>query len=678
MRKTPEHILCEYEKLVVEIRRHDYLYYVKNEPIISDQEYDSLMNRLLAIEGEHPELITPDSPSQRVGGAITKEFPTVRHKQVMLSLANTYMPEELYDFDRRVRSLIPGEAYRYVTELKIDGVAISLHYQSYRFKQGVTRGDGFQGDDITPNLKTIRAIPLRVNPNPLVSGDFEVRGEVYMERKDFEELNRRQEAAGERLLANPRNSTAGTLKLQDSRIVVRRHLTMYAYWLILPTDEEYRVQTQWDSLALLEEMGFRVNQNRELCPTIQDVVRFCDRLAEKRHTLPYDIDGVVVKVDMLDQQRRLGATARSPRWAVAYKFSAEQAVTRLEQVLWQVGRTGAVTPVAVLTPVFLAGTTVSRATLHNPDEIARKDLYLQDWVVIEKGGDVIPKVVQAESERRLPDAVPVEIPSLCPECSEPLERLEGEVALRCMNILCPAQIARRIEHFASRNAMDIEGLGEAIIAQLTDLKIVKDPGDLYFLTKSQISNLERMGDKSAQNILDALDKSKSNSLERVIFALGIRYVGVNTARILARYFTSIDELFSADTDELMEIEGIGEKMAESIHRYGKAPQTRELLDKLARTGVKLARETPPVPEVVVGVFAGKTVVLTGKLSHYTREDAAELIRKYGGKVSESISSKTDYVLVGEEPGSKLAKAKALSILLLSEADFIIMVESSGK
>jgi len=678
MLNIPEEIIREYEKLAEEIRRNDYLYYVKNEPVISDQEYDALMNRLLAIERDYPQLVTPDSPSQRIGGTITKEFPPVRHSQVMLSLANTYMPEELYDFDRRVRELLAGEEYQYVAELKIDGVAISLHYRDYYFVQGVTRGDGFQGDDITPNLKTIRAIPLRISTDAGFPRNFEVRGEVYMERKNFDELNRRQAAAGDKLFANRRNSTAGTLKLQDSRIVAQRHLTMYAYALILPVEEEIRVETQWGALTLLEEMGFRVNPYRGLCPTIHRVVDFCSVWAERRHSLPYDIDGVVIKVDLFDQQRRLGATAKSPRWASAYKFSAEQAVTQLEQVLWQVGRTGAVTPVAILTPVFLAGTTVSRATLHNPDEIARKELYIKDWVIVEKGGDIIPKIVQTELERRLPGAVPVEIPSVCPECGEPLERSEGEAALRCMNILCPAQVARRVEHFASRNAMDIEGLGEAIVEQLIEAQLVKDPGDLFFLGKEQIVGLERMGNKSAQNLLDAIEKSKDNSLDRVIFALGIRYIGINAARLLAKHFTSIHALFTAGIEKLTAIDGIGEKMAESISHYGQEPQTHILLEKLASAGVKLSQELHYISETGGGAFAGKTVVLTGTLIRFTREEVSEIIRQQGGTVTDSVSSKTHFVLVGENPGSKLTKAQALSIPLLTEADFILMTTGGGK
>jgi len=671
--KAPENIIQELEKLRSEIQNHDYLYYVKNEPVISDYEYDMLMKRLLEIEKQYPELVTQDSPSQRVGGAITKEFPTIRHDRVMLSLANTYMQEELIDFDRRVRSLIPGEEYRYVTELKIDGVAISLRYRENRFVLGVTRGDGFQGDDITTNLKTIRAIPLIARNVTGAPKNFEVRGEVYMEKKDFEELNRKQEAAGEKVFANPRNSTAGTLKLQDSGIAARRPLTMNAYSMILPPGEPAAIKTQWHALQLMDGMGFRVNPERALCSTMKDVIEYCDKLADEREKLPYEIDGVVVKIDSIDRQNRLGATAKSPRWAVAYKFSAEQVETVLENVFWQVGRTGTVTPVAVLTPVFVAGTTVSRATLHNVDEIARKDLHIGDTVIIEKGGDVIPKIVEAVLTKRPQNAKKVEPPGTCPVCGEPLERSEEEVALRCMNILCEAQVARRLEHFASRGAMDIEGLGEAIIDQLISKSKVHDPGDLYFLRKEQIAGLERMADKSAQNLLDALEKSKSMDFECVIFALGIRYIGINAARLLARYFQSIDELFSAPVSELAAVEGIGEKMAESIAAFGKAPETKILLEKLKKAGVNLKQESEKRDVSVSNIFVGKTFVLTGTLEHFTREEAGELIRRYGGKVTGSVSSKTDFVLAGSVPGSKLDKAKALSITIFNEDEFTRML-----
>jgi len=671
----PEKIIEELEHLRSEILRHDHLYYVKNAPEISDFEYDMKMRRLIEIETQYPELAAPDSPSQRIGGIVTKEFPTIAHKRIMLSLANAYMKEELIDFDRRVRSLIPGELYKYVAELKIDGVAVSLHYLNDSFVLGITRGDGRRGDDISANLKTINAIPLRINAAITAPREFEVRGEIYMEKGSFQEMNRILREKGEKVLTNPRNATAGSLKLQDSRIVAQRPLTMYAYSLIIYEGAGDVVLSQWDSLMMLEEMGFRVNPDRAVCSTVESVIDFCDRLAMRRDELPYEIDGVVIKIDSIDQQRRMGATAKSPRWAIAYKFSAERVETVLENISWQVGRTGAVTPVAHLAPVFVAGTTVSRATLHNVDEIDRKDLHIGDTVYLEKGGDVIPKIIGVVIEKRHVGAEKALSPEKCPVCGEGLERIEGEAALRCMNILCSAQIARRVEHFASRNAMNIEGLGEALVDNLIRSGLVKDPGDLYFLNKSDIAALERMAEKSAQNLLDSLDESKNAVFEQVLFALGIRYIGINAARLLAENVYSLYELFNKSVSELTAIDGIGEKMAISISQFGQFPETRVLLDKLARAGVRLERGIDEPERGESAVFKNKTFVLTGKLQKYTREEAAELIRKYGGIVTGSVSRKTDFVLAGTDAGSKLDKAGILSIPVISEDDFDTMLTS---
>ncbi|MFC1513435.1 NAD-dependent DNA ligase LigA [candidate division KSB1 bacterium] len=668
-------ILTELKKLKAEIRKHDHLYYVKNDPIISDHEYDLLMKSLLEIEKMHPDLITEDSPSQRVGGAVTKEFRTVSHDRIMLSLSNTYLNDELFDFDKRVQNLLQGEAYKYTAELKIDGVAISLHFKNYNFDVGLTRGDGRQGDDITVNLKTVRSIPLAAYQVENFPENFEVRGEVFIESDKFTELNEKQEKTGEKTFANPRNFTAGTLKLQDSSIVAKRPLTMYAYSLILPEGYIDLIRTQWKSLSILEKLGFRVNPNRSLCANIEGVMDFCGKWSEKRQELPYEIDGVVIKVDSLSQQSRMGNTARSPRWAVAYKFSAEQAETLLNEVTWQVGRTGTITPVANLEPVFLAGSTVSRATLHNIDEIDRKDIHSGDMVIIEKGGDIIPKIVQTITSKRSAGSEKVIPPEHCPVCNEPLEKNEEEVALRCNNILCKAQVARRIEHFASRGAMNIEGLGEAAVDQLIHNNLVTDPGDLYYLRKEMLSGLDRMGDKSAQNLLDAIEKSKSSTLERVVFALGIRYIGINSARILVSVYNSIDELFSADLEKLVSIEGIGEKMAESIVRFGKTNETNILLKKLSGAGVRLKKDSDPEIRNIPKIFDGKSFVLTGKLEHFTREEASEVIRKYGGKVTGSVSSKTDYLLTGTDPGSKLKKARSLSVSVIDENKFIELTRS---
>ncbi|MFC1564169.1 NAD-dependent DNA ligase LigA [candidate division KSB1 bacterium] len=674
---VPLEISNEINKLRSEISEHDHLYYVMNEPVISDYEYDMMMRRLIELEKEYPELLIPDSPSLRVGGEVSKEFETVSHKQVMLSLSNAYMKDELLNFDRRVSQLTEGEEYKYVTELKIDGVAISLHYRGGLFAFGVTRGDGFRGDDITANLRTIRSIPLRIRKIQEVPDEFEVRGEVYIEKQAFADMNKYQEEQGGKIFANPRNAAAGTLKLQDSGIVANRPLTMFAYSLIYPEQEKHRLVSQWNGLSLLNDMGFRVNPERKIYDSIEGVVSFCDEWNGKRDSLPYEIDGAVIKVDSIEQQMKLGATAKSPRWAVAFKFSAVQAETVLEDVHWQVGRTGTVTPVADLKPVLVAGSTVSRATLHNVDEIERKDLCAGDTVIIEKGGDIIPKIVEVVLSDRRPEAEKIIPPENCPVCSEKLERSEGEAAIKCGNILCKAQVARRIEHFASRGALDIEGLGEAVIDQLINAGLLKDPGDIYSLEKYQIENLERMGDKSAQNLISAFAESKSASFERVIFAMGIPFIGISSARLLAEKFASLEQLFSASQEELTEVDGIGEKMARSIIEFGQTSETKSLIEKLRAAGFKLEHDLPETDEAKESdsLFFGKTFVLTGKLENYTRDEAADIIRAKGGKVSGSVSSKTDFVLSGADAGSKLDKAEKLSIQVITESDFNNMLNS---
>ncbi len=662
----------EIERLRREIRRHDYLYYVLAQPEITDYEYDMLMKRLEELERQYPEFITPDSPTQRVSGEPTKEFPVVRHRKPMLSLSNTYNEAEVRDFDRRVRSLLkPGESYEYVCELKIDGVAMSLLYQDGLLVRGATRGDGEQGDDVTNNVKTIRSIPLRLETNDPVLANIEVRGEVYMYRKDLEKLNEERLAAGEPPFANPRNAAAGSLKLQDPREVARRHLRMFCYW-IDPLAENHRITSQYQSLKVLEELKFPVNPNYRLCRNIDEVVAFWREWQEKRDTLPYDIDGVVVKVNSLEQQERLGTTAKSPRWAIAFKFKAEQAITRLKEIVWQVGRTGVVTPVAILEPVQLVGTTVSRATLHNVEEIQRLDVRVGDYVILEKGGDIIPKVVRVVKEKRPQGLPPTEPPRECPVCHSPLVKHPGEVALRCENVACPAQVARRIEHFASRKAMDIEGLGEKVVDLLLENDLIHDYGDLYYLKKEEIARLERMGEKSAENLIRAIEKSKQQPLERLIFALGIPFVGEGAARLLAERYKSLDELMQAREEELAEIEGIGEKTASSIRQFFNNPHNREVIEKLRRAGVRFTREEE-TPAQTDERFAGKTFVFTGALSRYSRDEAAELVRQRGGKVSNSVSRKTDYVVVGTDPGSKYRKAQQLGVRILSEQEFYEML-----
>ena len=662
------------KKRIEELRRlinkYDYEYYVLAQPSISDYEYDQLMKELEALEKEHPELITPDSPTQRVSGQPIKEFPTVAHRKPMLSLANTYSEQEFRDFDQRVRQALPGEPIEYVTELKIDGVAISLLYENGRFVRGVTRGDGLQGDDITPNLKTIRSIPLVVRNEQNVAESFEVRGEIYMSKEAFRRLNAEREEQGESLFANPRNAAAGSLKLQDARIVARRGLNLFAYYIDSDVPGFVK-ETHFENLKLLQSLGFPVNPHFRLCRTLDEVFDFFKEWEAKRDSLPYEIDGAVVKVNRLDQQERLGATAKSPRWAIAFKFKAEQAETLLEKITWQVGRTGIVTPVAELQPVQLAGTTVSRATLHNVDEIKRKDIRERDWVFIEKGGDIIPKIVGVDLKKRPRDSKPAEIPRTCPVCGTELVQLEGEVAIRCPNISCPAQIKRSIEHFASRGAMDIEGLGTALVEMLVDRGLIRDIADIYRLKKDEVAKLERMGDKSAQNLMEAIEKSKQQPLDRLIFALGIPYIGANAAKILAKHFKSLHALQKAGKEELEQIEGIGEKMAESIVRYFANEQNQKILKRLIEAGVKT--ELQEAEESTEQVLQGKTFVLTGTLPHLKREEAKALIEKYGGKVSSSVSRKTDFVLVGEDPGSKFTKAKELGVPTIDEATFLKMI-----
>jgi len=666
----------EIEKLREEIREHDYRYYVLNEPTISDYEYDQLMQKLILLERQHPELVTPDSPTQRVSGEPTKEFPTVVHEVPMLSLGNTYTQNELYEFEKRLQNFLPGEKFEYVTELKFDGIAVSLIYRDGLLVRGATRGDGERGDDITNNLKTIRSIPLRLFVKENLPANVEVRGEVFMTKDGFRKLNAQQEKLGERTFANPRNATAGTLKQQDPRVVAKRPLEFSAYYFLVEGgNESIGISTHFDSLHIMRDLGLPVSRHIALCKSMWEVIDFCNLWEEKREELPYEIDGVVLKVNSLRQQRLLGATAKSPRWAIAYKFKAKQATTVLERIHLQVGRTGTVTPVAVFKPVFLAGSTISRATLHNEDEIKRKDIREGDTVLIEKGGDVIPKVVQVILEKRPKDSKPFRMPDKCPVCGSPLVRVEGEAAVRCENVACPAQVHKRIEHFASRTAMDIEGLGEALVHQLIENKLVSDYGDIYFLKKEDLIGLERMGEKSAQNLLDAIEESKKRPLDRVIFALGIRYVGTGAAVLLADQFGSIDKLMKTPLPYLEAIEGIGPKIAESIVQFFQNKKNLEVLEKLRKAGVRMEEKREKREG---GIFAGKTFVLTGALTRFTREGATELIESEGGKVSSSVSRNTDFVLVGEKPGSKYRKALDLDIKIIDEDTFVAMIEKAKK
>lgn len=656
--------------LSAELSEHFHRYYVLAAPTISDREFDRLLAELQALEKAHPALKRPDSPTQRVGGAPTSDFPTVRHAQPMLSLDNSYSRQDVLDFDRRVRQSLPDEAVEYVFELKIDGVALSLLYQDSLLVRAVTRGDGVQGDEITANARTIPTIPLRLRQPGIYC---EIRGEVYMESSDFAALNAQRTADGEPLFANPRNSTAGSLKLQDPNLVAQRNLRFFAYWIRAEGGGPTRHS---ECLNTLGDWGLRTPEH-ECCASLEDVFALYDRYAATRDRLPYEIDGVVIKVDSLSQQERLGTTAKSPRSAMAYKFPAYQARTRLLDIQLQVGRTGAVTPVAVLEPVPLAGSTIARASLHNADDIRRKDIRIGDTVLIEKGGDVIPKVVEVDPSERPAGSEAYSFPEQCPSCKGPLTRDAEEAVTRCDNPTCPAQLRRRLEHFASRNAMDIEGLGPAVVEQLVEQGLVQDLGDLYELDVKALSALERMGEKSAQNLLNGLNRSKEQPFDRVLFALGIRHVGATVARTLAQAFDSLDALCQASVEALETTHEIGPTIARSLHASLPAlPALDRVLYKLRQAGLQFEMEAEEAA-APASHFSGKAVVITGTLSGYSRDEAAALIERLGGKTTASVSKKTDLLVAGEKAGSKLAKAQALNVPVLDEAAFIAELKKAG-
>lgn len=662
------------ESLREELRKHDRLYYVEAAPVISDEEYDRLLKELERLERDHPEYITPDSPTQRVGGTPTKEFPTVRHTVPMRSLANTYEESEVYEFDERVRNLLDGAKPEYNCELKIDGIAVSLIYENGIFTRGATRGDGTQGDDITNNLKTVRAIPLRISTASGVPGRFEVRGEVYMRKDDFERMNEERAAKGEKLFANPRNSTAGTLKLQDPRQVAERHLSFYAYGLLT---ESTVSATQNGHLDSLVRWGFPVNPHRKVCRTIQEVIAFRNRWEEGRDSLSYEIDGIVVKVNDLQQQRILGEIARSPRWAIAYKFTSRTATTLLKAITLQVGRLGTITPVAELEPVFLGGSTISRATLHNEDYITSLDIREGDTVTVEKGGDVIPKVTAYVPEKRPQKTKKFVMPRTCPSCGHPIYRPEGEANYYCESADCPAQVRGRIIHFAARGAMDIEGLGEAGVEQLVSVGYLNNYSDIYELknNRPELEELEGWGSKSVSNLLDAIEESKKKPFSKVLYALGIRHVGESIAEILAREAGSIDNLLRAKAGDFEHVNGIGPAIAESIKRFFSEPDNRILVERLRKDGLIMKGDGGAAAS---GALKGKTFVLTGTLASMTRDDASARIKALGGTVSGSVSKKTSYVVVGSEPGSKLAQAKSLGVQILDEDAFMKLLNESKK
>jgi DNA ligase (NAD+) len=644
------------------LNQYGYEYYVLDQPSVPDAEYDKLMNELIEIEESFPELKTADSPTQRIGGQVLDAFEKVQHQTSMLSLGNAFNEEDLRDFDRRVRQAV-GDEFSYVCELKIDGLAVSLRYEDGYLVLGATRGDGTTGENITENLKTIRSIPLRIK-EPL---SMEVRGEAFMPRKSFKALNEAKMERDEVPFANPRNAAAGSLRQLDPKIAAKRNLDIFVYAM---TDTgELEIDSHSESLNLLDELGFKTNRERQTCETIDDVIAYIESWQTQRPELSYDIDGIVVKVDSFDQQAELGTTAKSPRWAIAYKFPAEEVVTKLVNIELTVGRTGVITPTAILEPVQVAGTTVQRASLHNEDLIREKDIRIGDYVVVKKAGDIIPEVVNVIEEKRTGEEQEFTMPTHCPECESELVRLEGEVALRCINPSCPAQIREGLIHFVSRNAMNIDGLGEKVISQLFREQLIKDVADIYTLTKQQLIELERMGEKSADNLIAAIEASKENSLERLLFGLGIRHVGAKAAKTLAQHFETIDKLTKATYDELVAINEIGAKMADAIVAYFTQEEVQELIHELKEYGVNLTYKGPKLVSVenVDSVFAGKTVVLTGKLEQLSRNEAKAQIEALGGKVTGSVSKKTDLVVAGEEAGSKLTKANELEIEVWDEA-----------
>jgi DNA ligase (NAD+) len=595
----------------------------------------------------------------------------------MLSLSNSYDEEDLREFDKRIKNLLKGEKFNYVCELKFDGAAVSLIYRNGVFVRGATRGDGVRGDEITRNLRTIRSIPLKLDSSGRIfkSLDIEVRGEVFIKKDDFIRINEKQEQAGEKLYANARNTCAGTLKLKDPKIVAGRNLNMFCYNLRhLDADENAKLKSHYENMQILRKLRFPVNEHVTVKNSMDEVIAFCNEVESWRDELPYEIDGVVVKVDSLSQQESLGSIAKSPRWAIAYKFKAKQAVTKLKGITLQVGRIGTITPVAELEPVFLAGSKISRATLHNADEIKRKDIRIGDYVKIEKGGDVIPKVVEVLKEKRSKDSKPFSMPSKCPVCGTELERPEGEANYYCINHQCPAQVQGRMEHFVYRSAMDIEGLGYAIIEKFRALEYLHDVTDIYRLNEheKELKELEGFGEKSIDNLLESIEKSKERPFEKVLFAIGIRHVGDRTARILAKHFSSIDELMNASKEEIEAINEIGPKIAESVYDFFRNKDNLKLIDKLRKAGLKFEAEGGKTKGP--GKIEGKTFVLTGTLEKYKREEVAEIIESLGGKVSSSVSKKTDYVLAGEEAGSKLAKAKELGVKVIDEKEFEKMVK----
>ncbi|MGF2143869.1 NAD-dependent DNA ligase LigA [Vagococcus fluvialis] len=650
-----------------------HAYYVKDAPKVEDSEYDKVYHELVSLEQEHPELISNDSITQRVGGDILSGFSKVTHKVPMMSLNNAFNKNDLIDFENRIKKLT-STPINYMVELKIDGLAINLRYENGKFIQGATRGDGVVGEDITHNLKTVKSIPLNL-AKPLT---IEVRGECYMPKKSFIELNEAREAEGENVFANPRNAAAGSLRQLDPKVAAKRNLSTFIYTVADTTGFDFNSQN--DSLIELEELGLKINNERKLCHSIDEVWDYIENFRDKRHELDYEIDGIVIKVNDFTAQEEIGYTVKAPRWAIAYKFPAEEAETVIRDIEWTVGRTGVVTPTAVMDPVQLAGTTVARASLHNVDLITEKDIRLLDHVMIHKAGDIIPEVTRVLTDKRDETSVPYEFPTHCPTCDSELERIESEVALRCMNPMCPAQIKEGLNHFVSRNAMNIDGLGPRVLEQMYDKDIIKNVADLYFVTEEELLTLEKIKEKSANNILTAISQSKNNSLEKLLFGLGIQHVGAKAAKLIAEEFGTIEQIMVAEKETINAIDTIGPVIADSIEKYFSNEEVKELVAELKRAGVNTdyLGQTAADLASVESPFKDKVIVLTGKLTHFNRNEAKEKIEALGGKVTGSVSKKTDIVVAGEDAGSKLEKAEKLEITVWNETQMVEAIENSTK
>jgi DNA ligase (NAD+) len=652
------------QKLREDIVFHEKKYYVENDPQISDYEFDMLIKELINLERQFPELIMPESPTQRVGEQPLEGFASVKHSTPMLSLDNCYTMEELREFEERIQKIIPTAKITYVAELKIDGLGISVIYRNGKFAQAITRGDGLRGDDVTANVKTIRSFPLAI----LQSRELEVRGEIYLPFPSFRKINRRRENEELPLFANPRNAAAGSIRLLDPKEVAARMLDVFLYTLFVGGEEK---ESQWQNLQTIKKLGFKTNPQSRQCTSLDDVISFYEEWRERRDTLDYDVDGIVIKVDSIEQQKLLGSTAKFPRWAISFKFPARQATTQIKDIVVQVGRTGALTPVAVLEPVKLSGTTISRSTLHNEDEVRRKDIRIGDFVLIERSGDVIPKVVRAIKEKRTGKETPFNFPKKCPVCHTATFRSEDEAISRCINPSCPAKLKESLLHYSSRRAMNIEALGVALVYQLLEEKLVQIIPDLYTLKYEELVDLERMGPKSSLNLLDEIERSKERDLPRLIYALGIRFVGERTAQAIASHFKDLDSLIKATADELIQIEDVGPKVAESIVFFFRQPENKILIDKLREVGVNFFSQTEAVSEE--GPLSGQTFALTGKLTKFSREEARKEIEQRGGTVTSAVSRKTDYVIAGDDPGSKLEKAQKLGVRVLNETDFLELI-----